>query len=315
MLGDVVPDEINKRVTEFIREHPYKSKDGGGFEDDNLLKEDWFVENVILNPQAAGAVRSLLGKNATLPTWMYNHQSTTPKPVQGWHRDGCSRHGYEMNLLQVFYYPQDTPLELGPTEVLPGSHFLFNLARYMGHYGSISWSEHTVAPASTIFITVYSIWHRRAASSAHGVRNMLKYLYWRMAPPQRDWIIKPDFNLDDLNDLENAAYSEVRPAQDQFRNWHDVAEMFFWLCGRMEDFPAFLGTERWPMGHPPAENLRIFTPFQGSCEAPVATFGSSGVPPADPRRLATGRDHGTFGSGATRPQAGLPARPTTRWRP
>ena len=265
MLEAVVSDEINTSVTEFIREHPYKSNDGGGFEDKKLLKEDWFIENVILNPQAAGAVRSLLGKNTTLPTWMYNHQSQFPKTSQQWHRDGCSRHGYVVNHLQVFYYPQDTPLELGPTEVLPGSHFLFNLGKFMGHYGNISWSERTAAPAGTIFITVYSIWHRRSASSAHGVRNMLKYLYWRMVPPKRDWKIEPDFNFDDLNDLENISYGDkaMRPSHEQFRNWHDVAKMFFWLCGKMEDFPAFLGTERWPMGHPPAGDLRIFTPFQG----------------------------------------------------
>ena len=265
MLEAVVPDEINSRVTEFIRENPYPSDDGGDFEDDKLLKEDWFVENVILNPHAAGAVRSLLGKNAALPTWMYNHQSQTPKPAQRWHRDGCSLFGSEVNHLQVFYYPQDTPVELGSTEVLPGSHFLFNLGKYMGHYGNISWSEYTAAPAGSIFVTVYSIWHRRSSCSAHGVRNMLKYLYWRMEPPQRDWIIEPDFDLDDLNDLENASYGDgaVRPAQEQLRNWHDVAEMFFWLSGKMEDFPAFLRTESWPMGHPPRKRPKDFHSFPG----------------------------------------------------
>ena len=227
MLEDVVPDEVNRRVTEYITDHPYKNPDGGAFEDEGLLREDWFVENVILNPQAAGAVRSLLGKNPTLPTWMYNHQARSPRLAGRWHRDGCSRHGYEVNHLQVFYYPQDTPLEIGPTEVLPGSHFLFSLGKFMAHYGNISWSEHTAAPAGSIFITVYSIWHRRPPSSGHGLRNMLKYIYWRMVPPQRDWIIEPDFDLDDLNDLENASYGALRPVQEQLRDWHDIAEMFY----------------------------------------------------------------------------------------
>ena len=154
---------------------------------------------MILNPQAAGAVRSLLGPSAALPTWMFNHRSTRPKPAQQWHRDGCSRYGHAVNHLQVFYYPQDTPLELGPTEVLPGSHFLFNLGPFMGHYGGIRGTASTAAPEGTIFITAYPIWHRRGASTAEGVRNMLKYLYWRMVPPQRDWIVEPDFSLDDLN--------------------------------------------------------------------------------------------------------------------
>ena len=30
--------------------------------------------------------------------------------------------GPETNFVEVFYFPQDTPLEMGPTELLPGSH-------------------------------------------------------------------------------------------------------------------------------------------------------------------------------------------------
>ena len=264
ILENAVADGINRKVTDYIRKHPYQS-DGGAFEDDQLLKEDWFVEHVILNPQAAGAVRSLLGKSAALPTWMYNHLSRCPKAPQQWHRDGCSRYGHEVNHLQVFYYPQDTPLEFGPTEVLPGSHFLFNLGPFMGHYGNIKGAVHTAAPAGAIFLTAYPIWHRRGASSAHGVRNMLKYLYWRVEPPQGDWIIEPDFDVGDLNNLENALYRDkaVPSAQDQFRHWHDVARMFFWLSGRMEDFPTFLGAEGWPMGHPPRRMPRDFSTFPG----------------------------------------------------
>ena len=252
ILEGVVAPETNERVGEFIRAHPYAAGDGGEFEDDRLLAEEWFVKEVILNRQAAGAVRSLLGRQAALPTWMFNHRSTQPKPAQQWHRDGCSRYGHAVNHLQVFYYPQDTPRELGPTEVLPGSHFLFNLGSYMGHYGGISGTASTAAAAGTIFITAYPIWHRRGTSSAPGVRDMLKYLYWRMAPPRRDWIVEPDFNLDDLDNFENALYGGgVHPAKDQFHHWHDAARMFYWLAGKQDDFHNFLGTAAWPMGPPP----------------------------------------------------------------
>ncbi len=260
MLEGVVPHEINEQVIEFIRQRPYAASGGGSFEDDELLQEDWFVEQVILNPQAAGAVRSLLGKNATLPTWMYNHRAQCPASSQTWHRDGCSRYGHAVNHLQVFYYPQDTPLELGPTEILPGSHFLFNLGNFMSHYGQIRGGVYTAAPAGSIFITAYPIWHRRSASSAQGVRDMLKYLYWRREPPQRDWLIETDFNMDDLNDLENDLYRKktVPPGHDQFHHWHDMAKMFYWLGGMEEEFVGFLGTEGWPMGHPPRKQPKEF---------------------------------------------------------
>ena len=35
----------------------------------------------------------------------------------------------------------------------------------MGHYGRISESHHAVAPAGSIFLTVYNIWHRRSEST------------------------------------------------------------------------------------------------------------------------------------------------------
>ena len=37
MLEGIVPDEINRRVTDFISEHPYQANEGGDFEDDRLL--------------------------------------------------------------------------------------------------------------------------------------------------------------------------------------------------------------------------------------------------------------------------------------
>jgi hypothetical protein len=75
----------------------------------------------------------------------------------------------------VFYYPEDCSMEMGPTALLPGSHFLFALTPCMGHYGHIRGAVYAAAPAGSIFITVYSIWHRRSASTASGIRNMLKY--------------------------------------------------------------------------------------------------------------------------------------------
>lgn len=238
MLEGVVSDEINQRTSEFVEAHGPVP----------LLQEDWFVEHVLCNPQAAGAVRSLLGRNFALPIGMANHRVECPTQAQHWHRDGGSRRGPELNLLQVFYYPQDTPLELGPTEVLPGSHFLFALQSWMGHYGRIRGAVRLAAPAGSIFLTVYSIWHRRSISTGQGLRNMLKYCYWRTVPPKRDWLIEPDF---DFGHDHSPSYRLDGPSfRQQFQDWYDVAEMFYWLCGMAHDFRTVLGGEGWPPGYP-----------------------------------------------------------------
>ncbi|MCZ6675922.1 MAG: phytanoyl-CoA dioxygenase family protein [Candidatus Poribacteria bacterium] len=235
VLEGVVPDEINRRTIAYCDEHP-------GIEPSGILKEDWFIENVIVNPAAAGAVRSLLGADFHLPVLMSNHRVTCPiQDVGGWHVDGNYHYTPELNFLQVFYYPQDTPIEMGPTQVLPGSHLIRNRARFMAHLGNIRGAIPTTTRAGSIFLTIYHIWHRRGPSTASALRNLLKYFYWRMTPPKRDWVIEPDF------DFATAPYAGPAGGYvEQFRDAVKVAEMFLWLCGRHESFQN-LGGQSWPL--------------------------------------------------------------------
>lgn len=159
MLEDVVPEEINRRTVEYADANPSGSPT-------ELLLEDWFDEHVIKNPVAAGAVRLLLGRDFALPNLFANHLVECPLPAQEWHFDEGSKWGVALNYLQVFYYPQDCPVEMDPTELLPGSHFLFALRKDLSRLGGIRGTIRAAVPAGSIFITVYSIWHRRSASTA-----------------------------------------------------------------------------------------------------------------------------------------------------
>ena len=248
MFEGVVPDEINRKVMEYCDQYPVPEPRG-------ILQEDWFVEHVIVNPIVAGVLRSLLGADLHLPIKMANHRIECPMtaekeaqefPVMGgvWHVDGNYRYTPELNFLQVFYYPQDTPLELGPTQIVPGSHLIRNKGKFMFHLDGIRGAIPTAAPAGSIFITVYHIWHRRGPSTASGIRNLLKYFYWRTTPPKRDWIIEPEFDFASADyaggPAGNYGYVEL------FRDVIKVAEMFLWLCGHHESFQN-LGGQSWPL--------------------------------------------------------------------
>jgi hypothetical protein len=240
VLEGVVPEAINRRAFDYLGTKTH-------YEPTEILCEEWFIENVILNPAAAGAIRSLLGRGFHLPVLMSNHRVQAPAPaVGGWHVDGNSKFGPELNYLQVFYYPQDTPLEFGPTELLPGSHHVFMQQRAMGHLGSLRGVYRSAAAAGTIFITAYQIWHRRGSATGHGTRNLLKYFYWRTEPPKRDWIIEPEF------DFATADFQGPGMAfGEQFTNAMATAEMFCWLCGHHNQFQV-LGGQSWPL---PAKRL------------------------------------------------------------
>ena len=242
ILPGVVPDEINGRTLDYLESGRARRPS----EPAELLAEDWFVDRVLLAPAVAGAVRSLLGRDFGLPVLVSNHRLQAPAPRQYWHRDGASQVGPALNYLQVFYYPQDVPREMGPTELLPGSHFLYTLGQlpqnYMGHYGSIRGTHYTSATAGSVILTVYSIWHRRSEARGVGRRHNLKYSYFRTVAPQRDWIRA------DGVDFATADYGFGKPLtyRQQHRDTIDNAEMFCWLCGKGEEF-GYLGGQGWPV--------------------------------------------------------------------
>jgi len=238
VLEGVVSEETNRRTLEYLAEHE-------SVEPTEILQEGWFLNEVIKNPAAAGAVRSLLGRDFGLPVALADHKPVCPGPAQEWHVDRKSRFGPAVDYLQVFYYPQDCPKEMGPTEVLPGSHHFYTLQSHMGHYGRLEGSHHVVATSGTIFLTAYPIWHRRGESTGTGVRHNLKYNYWRTVAPERDWVIEPDF------DIATANYSHGLPiyssGMPDDRTQRGTAEMLCWLWGRTDQFNP-MGGQGWPRG-------------------------------------------------------------------
>ena len=240
LLKGVVPPEINQRAIDYLEgrlpANPSWMPPGmtmadverirGSHEPSVIMLEDWFVEGVLLNPQVAGVMRALLGRNVGLPVLASSHRIECPAPAQPWHYDADHVFGPELNFLEVFYFPQDTPIELGPTEFVPGTH-VAPVQRAEEHGGQFA-----AGPAGTIGIHHQSILHRRGRSTASGTRHMLKYNYWRTTAPTRDWIAEPDF---DLRTADYGGHNHARYA----------AHTFCWLCGKGDEY-RILGGQAWP---------------------------------------------------------------------
>ena len=239
VLEGVIPDSTNEWVYAYMdRENAAAGSPMSG-----IANEERFVEEVLLHPEVAGAARSLLGDNFALPDQMATHRLVEPKKMGQWHMDGGSQFERACNLLQVFYVPQTNTKEMGPTYFLPGSHLVPITVEELRHFGHLAGQVQTIAPAGSVFFTHYSIWHRQGGKTDASVRNMLKWMFWRTAPPRRDWIIDPEF------DFGLADYSYANEYFDgSWRNEQSVprvAEMFSWLCGKSDHF-RWLGGAGWP---------------------------------------------------------------------
>ena len=99
ILDGVVPKEINEKVSKYLAKKipPKPSKIPSHLtlemlketldspvEPNIILLEDWFINEVLLNSDLGGVLRSLLGKNVGLPVLVSNHTAcllyTSPSP-------------------------------------------------------------------------------------------------------------------------------------------------------------------------------------------------------------------------------------------
>ncbi len=235
LLEGVIPDSTNHWVFEYL--------DQEGADPHQLVRDERFINEVLLHPTVAGAVRSLLGVHFQLPEWMANHRLVGPVEANRWHIDAGSNFERACHLLQVFYIPQTNTWEMGPTLFLPGSHLVPIAMEEVERFGHLAGQMTTVAPTGSVFVTAYSIWHRQPQKIDQSTRNLLKWMYWRTELPERDWRADPNF------DFAGADYTFIN---DYFcgatRKWQSVprvAEMFYWLCGKADEF-HLAGGSGWP---------------------------------------------------------------------
>ncbi len=234
-LEGVIPECTNRWVFEYL--------DQEGADPHQLVRDECFIEEVLLHPAVAGVIRSLLGVQFQLPEWIANHRLAGPVEASYWHIDAGSNFERACKLLQVFYIPQTNTPEMGPTLFLPGSHLVPIAREDIERFGNLAGQTMTAAPVGSVFVTAYSIWHRQPPKIDQSARNLLKWVYWRTEQPERDWIADPNF------DFAGADYTFTN---DYFcgaaRKWQSaprVAEMFYWLCGKADEFHV-VGGVGWP---------------------------------------------------------------------
>ena len=146
-------------------------------------------------PQVQGLIRSLVG-----PEPRYDHHAfhkVGPQHAEGqiWHADNIidTREHFDV---QLFYFPHDTPREMGGTMFLPGSQFRrvheSNIGRYQNFQGQVP----MVCKAGTLAVAHHGIWHCAQPNSTDAMRYMFKL---RINPTVRQKLL---WNTSDLSDSQ-----------------------------------------------------------------------------------------------------------------
>ena len=207
-----VTTDLPAQFHDAIYEKTVSVFDKEGNPGNNLLPRIPEIQRVFDDPNVSGALTSLLGPDYYMQPHRHPHYNPPGSGGQGLHQDGGKRWSHHTRRLLVFYYPQDTPIELGPSGVVPMSHY-FSTSEGSG----VSPEQPIVGEAGTVAFANYDLWHRAMPNSSEKKRYMMKFLYARMSEPQEaTWENKE-------SDWANG--TSVGPAehQEMFRHlwdWH-----------------------------------------------------------------------------------------------
>jgi hypothetical protein len=138
----------------------------------NLLPRIPALSQVLSHPEVDGALTGILGPNYLVDAHRHCHDRPPHTEAQHLHMDSWSRRHHRTRWAMAFYYPQATTVEMGPSGVVPGSHYLNRRPE-----------REPVAlegDAGTIVIVHYDIWHLGMANDSDRKRYMLKFLFSRM---------------------------------------------------------------------------------------------------------------------------------------
>jgi hypothetical protein len=137
---------------------------------DSLLQELPALRQLFADPVVNGALSSILGRDWSLHSHSYVHDRfpTTAEQREMVHKDGGFAGCYDGLVTRtrwalLLYYPTAVASDFGPTEVVPGTHYLFQNPQ---PDPTIQCTPLTSTAPGTLVISSYELWHRATFNRA-----------------------------------------------------------------------------------------------------------------------------------------------------
>ena len=211
-----VKTDLSRSVHETIYRKTQEYTEKEGNLGNNILPRVPELQAVFEDPAVRGAFTSILGENYVMHSHRHPHQNRPHSDGQGFHKD--SYWGYQKvrhhrpRWAMAFYYPQDSPLEIGPSAVLPGTQY-YSTRITENNDGELALS----GEAGTITILHFDLWHRAMANQTDKTRYMMKFQFIRMDAPEA-----PEWNATDPHWQPEGINPETPAHQGTWRhvwNW------------------------------------------------------------------------------------------------
>ncbi len=185
----------------------------------NILPRVPELQAVFEDPAVRGAFTSILGENYAMHSHRHPHRNNPHSDGQGFHKD--SYWGYQKVRhhcpcwAMAFYYPQDSPVDMGTSAVLPGTQY-YSTRITEDNDGELALS----GAAGTVTIIHFDLWHRAMANLTDKTRYMMKFQFVRMDAPQ-----EPEWNVTD----PHWKLADIDPATPAHQNtWRHI---WHWMTG------------------------------------------------------------------------------------
>ncbi len=201
-----VKTELPRSVHETIYRKTQEYTEKEGNLGNNILPRVPELQAVFEDPAVRGAFTSILGQNYVMHSHRHPHRNAPHSGGQGFHKDSYWGHQKVRHHLprwaMAFYYPQDTPVEIGPSSILSGTQYYSNRITD-NNDGEVALS----GEAGTVSIIHFDLWHRAMANQTDKTRYMMKFQFIRLDEPQQpEWNMEnPTWSIGELDENGNPA--------------------------------------------------------------------------------------------------------------
>lgn len=179
----------------------------------NLMARVPAIRQILDDPAVDGALAGVLGDNYFIHPHRHCHYRPPHSEGQQIHRDSFTRRRHRTRWLLAMYYPQDTTVEMGPTGVLPGTHYYNWLVGPIGLNMRLDTTEGevpVVVEAGTVLMVHYDLWHRGMGNSTDKKRYMMKFMFARIEEPQApSWDSQDSEWADDHDSALSGVWSQM----------------------------------------------------------------------------------------------------------